>query len=61
VAHLPLLCEERKASFVYIPTKEGIGEALGISVGSSAAAIEESGDAENLIAEIVSKVNELVK
>ena len=46
---------------MYIPTKGNIGEALGISVGSSAAAIEESGDAENLIAEIVSKVNELVK
>ncbi|MGW8181530.1 MAG: 50S ribosomal protein L7Ae, partial [bacterium] len=44
VAHLPLLCEERKATFVYVPTKEGIGAALGISVGSSAAAIEEAGD-----------------
>ena len=61
VAHLPLLCDERKAAFVYVPTKEGIGSALGISVGSSAAAIEEAGDAENLISEIVSKVNELVK
>jgi large subunit ribosomal protein L7Ae len=61
VAHLPLLCEERKASFVYVPSKQEIGNALGISVGSSAAAIEESGDAESLITEIVAKVNEIVK
>jgi large subunit ribosomal protein L7Ae len=61
VAHLPLLCEERKATFVYVPTKAGIGEALGISVSSSAAAIEEVGEAENLVSEIISKVNELVK
>ncbi|MFC1802818.1 50S ribosomal protein L7Ae [Thermoproteota archaeon] len=61
VAHLPLLCEERKTTFVYVPTKRGIGDALGISVGSSAAAIEEVGDAENLVSEIITKVNELVK
>jgi large subunit ribosomal protein L7Ae len=61
VAHLPLLCEERKATFVYVPTKSGIGQALGISVSSSAAAIEETGDAENLVAEIITKLNELVK
>ena len=61
VAHLPLLCEERKATFVYVPTKAGIGQALGISVGSSAASIEEAGEAENLVSEIISKVNEIVK
>jgi large subunit ribosomal protein L7Ae len=61
VAHLPLLCEERKATFVYVPKKAGIGQALGISVGSSAASIEEAGDAENLVSEIITKVNELVK
>jgi len=61
VAHLPLLCDERKAAYVYVPTKAGIGEALGISVGSAAAAIEDTGDAESLVAEIVSKVNEIVK
>jgi large subunit ribosomal protein L7Ae len=61
VAHLPLLCEERKAPYVYVPEKQKIGEALGIHVSSSAASIEEAGDAENLVAEIVKKVQELVK
>jgi len=61
VAHLPLLCEERKAPYVYVPSKMEIGGAIGISVGSSAAAIEETGDAENLVTEIISKLNEIVK
>jgi len=61
VAHLPLLCDERKAPYVYVPEKQKIGEALGISVSSSAAAIEDAGDAEKLVSEIIKKVQELVK
>ena len=29
VAHLPLLCDERKAPYVYVPEKQKIGQALG--------------------------------
>jgi len=61
VAHLPLLCDERKSTFVYVPSKNSIGNALGINVGSAAAAIEDTGDAENLVSEITSKIKELVK
>jgi len=61
VAHLPLLCDERKAPYVYVPEKQKIGEALGIKVSSSAAAIEDAGDAEKLVSEIIKKVQELVK
>jgi large subunit ribosomal protein L7Ae len=61
VAHLPLLCEERKAPYVYVPDKNKIGEALGITVSSAAAVIEESGEAESLVAEIVKKLQEIVK
>jgi len=46
---------------VYVPTKAGIGEALGITVGSAAASIEEVGEAESLVAEIITKLAELVK
>ena len=61
VAHLPLLCEERKAPYVYVPEKQRIGEALGIGVGSAAAAIEEAGDADKLVQEIVAKLKDIVK
>jgi len=61
VAHLPLLCEERKAPYVYVPDKRRIGEAVNLSVGAAAATIEEPGDAERLVEEIVSKLKEIVK
>ena len=61
VAHLPLLCEERKAPYVYVPDKQRIGEALGLGVGSAAAAIEEAGEADKLIAEIIEKLKGIVK
>src|SRR4030066_2031443 len=60
VAHLPLLCDERKAAYVYVPDKQKIGEALGLNVGSAAAAIEESGEAEKLVNEIISKLKAIV-
>ena len=61
VAHLPLLCDERKAPYVYVPEKQRIGESLGIGVGSAAAAIEEAGDADKLVQEIVAKLKDIVK
>ncbi len=61
VAHLPLLCEERKAPYVYVPDKQLIGQAVGLSVGSSAATIEEAGEAEELLNEILAKLKEIVK
>jgi large subunit ribosomal protein L7Ae len=61
VAHLPLLCDERKAAYVYVPEKKRIGEALGLTVGSAAAAIEETGDSEKLVAEIAEKLKAIVK
>ncbi|MEM0216600.1 MAG: 50S ribosomal protein L7Ae, partial [Candidatus Bathyarchaeia archaeon] len=30
VAHLPLLCEEKKIPYVFVPSKEKIGSAVGI-------------------------------
>jgi large subunit ribosomal protein L7Ae len=61
VAHLPLLCDERKAPYVYVPEKQRIGEALGLTVGSAAAAIEETGDSEKLVVEIIEKLKGIVK
>ncbi|MCW4050588.1 MAG: 50S ribosomal protein L7Ae [Candidatus Bathyarchaeota archaeon] len=61
VAHLPLLCDERKAPYVYVPERQKIGDALGINVSSAAAAIEEAGDAEALVSEIINKLQEIVK
>ncbi|SVC95817.1 uncharacterized protein METZ01_LOCUS348671, partial [marine metagenome] len=32
VAHLPIICEEQKAAYVFVPSKQELGKALGIEV-----------------------------
>jgi large subunit ribosomal protein L7Ae len=59
VAHLPVLAEENEIPFAYLPTKEKVGAAAGLSVGTASACIVDAGDAEDLVNEIVEKVAEL--
>ncbi|NHW45285.1 MAG: 50S ribosomal protein L7ae [Candidatus Verstraetearchaeota archaeon] len=59
VMHLPLLCEERKIPYVYVPSKEKLGQAAGIEVKAASAAIIEVGQAKELVEEIIAKVNEI--
>ena len=61
VAHIPMLCDERKAPYVYVPEKQRLGEAAGLMVGSAAAAIEEPGEGSELVDEILNKLKEIVK
>ena len=56
VAHLPLLCDERKIPYIYVPSKAKLGSAAGIEVQSSAACIIEPGEAEDLVKEIIARV-----
>ncbi|HIH64040.1 50S ribosomal protein L7Ae [Methanothermobacter wolfeii] len=61
VAHIPLLAEEKEIPYIYIPTKDELGAAAGLNVGTASACIVESGDAEEIITEIIEKVEELKK
>ena len=56
VAHLPILCEENKAAYAFVPSKQDLGKALGIEVTSAAAAILDSGDAQHIIDEVVGSI-----
>jgi len=58
VMHLPMLCEEKKIPYLFIP-KADIGEAVGIHVPSAAGCIVEEGNAKDIIPDIVAKINEL--
>lgn len=59
VAHLPLLCDEKKVPYVYVYSKKKLGEAAGIEVAAASACIVEYGEAKPIVEEIVAKVNEL--
>lgn len=59
VAHLPLLCDERKIPYIFVPSKAQLGTSSGLDVGSAAVCIVESGDATDLVKDIVDKVEGL--
>jgi large subunit ribosomal protein L7Ae len=59
VAHLPLLCEERKIPYIFVPTREQVGKAIGIDVPAAAACIVKEGDAVGLVKEIVTRTEQM--
>ena len=56
VAHLPLLAEEKKITYVYVDSKIKLGEAAGIDVPCAAIAVVEAGKGKPLMEEVISKV-----
>jgi large subunit ribosomal protein L7Ae len=59
VAHLPLLCEEKKVPYVYVPSKERLGKAAGINVAAASAVVIEPGQAVGELETLVTKINEI--
>jgi len=59
VMHLPLLCEEKKVPYIYVPSKKRLGEAAGIEVAAASAAIIEPGAAKELVEELARAYQEL--
>jgi large subunit ribosomal protein L7Ae len=59
VAHLPLLCDERKIPYVFVPDKNKLGTAIGIDVPCAAACILREGEAAGLIKEIITRIDQV--
>ncbi len=59
VAHLPILCEERKVPYLFVPAKEKLGSAVGIDVPTASVCIVKEGDATNLLKEITNRIEGL--
>ena len=59
VMHLGPLCDEKKIPYLFINKQNDIGEASGLEVGSTAAAIVKPGKAKELIDEIAKQINDL--
>ena len=59
VAPLPYISDEKKIPFIFVPSKDKLGNACGIDVAAGAVAIAEAGDAEKLVKEIVEKLKEM--
>jgi large subunit ribosomal protein L7Ae len=53
--HIPLLAKEKGIPCVEVPSKEELGAAAGLGVGTAAVVIVQEGDAKKVIAEISKK------
>jgi large subunit ribosomal protein L7Ae len=61
VAHLPILCEERKIPYIYVPSKAQLGAVLGLDVAAASAAIIEPSEAQPLVEQIINELAKLKK
>jgi large subunit ribosomal protein L7Ae len=61
VAHLPILCEERKISYMYVPSKLELGKSAGLDVGSAAISVVEPGDGAQSLKDILKIVENVRK
>ncbi|MDE1869157.1 MAG: 50S ribosomal protein L7Ae [Candidatus Micrarchaeota archaeon] len=59
VVHIPSLCEQKKITYSYVPSKQELGKSIGMNVPCTAIAVENPGSAANAIKDIVSKVTGL--
>lgn len=59
VAHLPILCEEQGASYAFVPSKQELGNSLGIDITAAAAAILDAGDAQHIVDQVVSSIEKI--
>ncbi|TAL47400.1 50S ribosomal protein L7ae [archaeon] len=59
--HLPVLCEEKKIAYVYVPSKLELGRAAGIDVQSAAIAVVDAGEAKDSVSELVKTINQMKK
>lgn len=61
VMHLPALCEEKGVVYVYVQSKQRLGQACGIKTQAASAAILDPGEGKDLLSEIINAVNSLLK
>ena len=53
--HIPIIAEEKDVPCFTVPSKEDLGAAAGIQVGTGSVAVTEEGESKNLIKELLAK------
>jgi large subunit ribosomal protein L7Ae len=52
LVHIPMLCEEKRIPYVYVPKKQRLGQSAGLSKSAASVAVVEAGEAKALLEEI---------
>ena len=59
VMHIPALCKEKKAPYIFVESKEELGKAVGLEVSTASVAVVEEGRGKKQVEEIVERIKEL--
>ncbi|MGA8710631.1 MAG: 50S ribosomal protein L7Ae [Thermoplasmata archaeon] len=52
LVHIPMLCEEKRIPYLYVPKKQRLGQSAGLSKSAASVAIVEAGEARTLLEEL---------
>ena len=52
LAHIPMLCEEKRIPYVYVPKKQRLGQSAGLSKSAASVAVVEPGDGKGILEEL---------
>ncbi|HLM70074.1 MAG TPA: 50S ribosomal protein L7Ae [Thermoplasmata archaeon] len=61
LVHVPMLCEEKRIPYLYVPKKQRLGQSAGLSKSAASVAIVEAGEARQLLEELASAYPTLKK
>lgn len=59
VMHIPALCKEKKAPYIFVESKEELGKAVGLEVSTASVAVVEEGRGKKNVDEVVERIKEL--
>lgn len=59
VMHLPVLCEEKRVPYAYVPSKFELGRSAGIDVAAASVCILDPGDAKELVEDLANELKKL--
>ena len=52
LVHIPMLCEEKRIPYVYVPKRQRLGQSAGLTKSAASVAIVEPGEAKVLLDEL---------
>ena len=61
LVHIPMLCEEKRIPYVYVPKKQRLGQSAGLSKSAASVAVVEAGEAKALLEELAQTLPTLKK
>ena len=52
LVHVPMLCEEKRIPYLYVPKKQRLGQSAGLTKSAASVAVIEPGEAKSLLDEL---------